>query len=78
MLVSTWFVCRREPAPGKLVALLVEEYITFIEGRPGYMVDSGSEVNIQVVHQHLWLPYNYITLPLNMCLYYTSSVISCQ
>ena len=35
---------RREPAPNHVVALLVEEYLTFVTSRPGYVVDSGSDV----------------------------------
>ena len=35
---------RKEPASDHLVALLVEEYLTFMKSRPGYVIDSGSKV----------------------------------
>ncbi len=38
---------RREPAGNSIVALLVEEFFSFLQSRPAYMVDSGSEVCIQ-------------------------------
>ncbi|KAK7088108.1 uncharacterized protein [Littorina saxatilis] len=38
---------RREPAPGKVVALMVEEFLTFLDTRPGFMLDSGSETEFE-------------------------------
>ena len=35
---------RREPAPNHVVAMLVEQFLTFMDSRPGFVVDSGSEV----------------------------------
>ena len=37
-------LCRHEPAPDGVVALIVEEFIVFMNSRPGFMLDSGSEV----------------------------------
>ena len=46
--VCMCFLCsifRREPPPGRVVALIVEEYITFLGSRPGFIIDSGSDVS---------------------------------
>ncbi|XP_055863033.1 uncharacterized protein LOC106072877 [Biomphalaria glabrata] len=36
---------RREPASGKAVALIVEEYLTYMSSRPGFVIDSGSALH---------------------------------
>ena len=36
--VSVILFCRREPAPPKVVTLLVEEYLSFMHSRPGFML----------------------------------------
>ncbi|KAK6184233.1 hypothetical protein SNE40_002067 [Patella caerulea] len=36
---------RQEPAPGRVVAMLVEEFLTFNETKPGFITDSGSQVD---------------------------------
>ncbi|XP_067670758.1 uncharacterized protein [Haliotis asinina] len=41
--VASNTLSRREPASGRLVAQLVEEFLTYMESRPGFMVDSGSQ-----------------------------------
>ncbi|GFS25981.1 hypothetical protein ElyMa_001702300 [Elysia marginata] len=45
VLVASSSLSRRDPAPGKVVALLVEEYLTYMSTRPGYIVDSGSQLH---------------------------------
>lgn len=37
--------CRKEPPAGRVVALLVEEFETLMDGRPGFVEDSGSDVS---------------------------------
>ncbi|ESP02547.1 hypothetical protein LOTGIDRAFT_171946 [Lottia gigantea] len=36
---------RNEPAPNRVVAMLVEEFLTFNESKPGYITDSGSQTD---------------------------------
>ncbi|XP_013383272.1 uncharacterized protein LOC106153737 [Lingula anatina] len=38
-------ISRRDPPPSHVVAMLVEEYISLMESRPGYVVDSGSDIH---------------------------------
>ncbi|GFO15113.1 hypothetical protein PoB_004161800, partial [Plakobranchus ocellatus] len=45
VLVASSSLSRRDPASGKVVALLVEEYLTFLSTRPGYIIDSGSQLH---------------------------------
>ncbi|KAK7499097.1 hypothetical protein BaRGS_00009644 [Batillaria attramentaria] len=45
--VSSPHLSRREPAPGKIVALMVEEFLTFMDTRPGFMQDTGSEAHVE-------------------------------
>jgi hypothetical protein len=45
LCVFLCFIFRREPPPGRVVALIVEEYITFLGSRPGFVIDSGSDVS---------------------------------
>ena len=47
MLEKIWktiFTNRKEPPSGRVVALLVEEFETFMKERPGFVEDSGSDV----------------------------------
>ena len=37
-------ILRREPAANHVVALMAEEYFTFLQSRPGYMVESDTDV----------------------------------
>lgn len=37
-------IYRKEPPSGRVVALLVEEFETFMKQRPGFVEDSGSDV----------------------------------
>ena len=39
-----FFFFRTDPPSSRTIALLVEEFITYQGTRPGYVVDSGSEV----------------------------------
>ncbi|XP_064613164.1 uncharacterized protein LOC135476947 [Liolophura sinensis] len=43
VLETSSTLSRRDPAPAKTVTLLVEEFLSFMSTRPGYMLDSGSE-----------------------------------
>ncbi|XP_052072287.1 uncharacterized protein LOC127710461 isoform X4 [Mytilus californianus] len=43
MDVASTNISRREPPPGRVVALIVEEFMTFLGSRPGFVVDSGSD-----------------------------------
>ncbi|XP_053375032.1 uncharacterized protein LOC123533928 isoform X2 [Mercenaria mercenaria] len=43
--VSAPNVPRKEPPSSRTVALLVEEFLTFQDSRPGFVVDSGSETH---------------------------------
>ncbi|XP_005096813.2 uncharacterized protein LOC101844992 [Aplysia californica] len=45
VVVAQNSLSRREPASGKVVALLVEEYLTYLTTRPGFVIDSGSETH---------------------------------
>ncbi|BFZ18747.1 hypothetical protein BsWGS_21786 [Bradybaena similaris] len=45
VIVADSSILRREPAAAKVVALLVEEYLTYMSTRPGFVVDSGSETH---------------------------------
>ncbi|XP_059163173.1 uncharacterized protein LOC131946430 [Physella acuta] len=45
VVVASSNISRREPASGKLVALLVEEYLTYLSTRPGFVIDSGSQLH---------------------------------
>jgi len=49
VLVAKNSISRREPASGKIVALLVEEYLTYWLSRPGFVIDSGSETHNEEV-----------------------------
>ncbi|KAK3083788.1 hypothetical protein FSP39_003216 [Pinctada imbricata] len=49
MHVSAPNISKKEPPPGRVVALLVEEFKTFMEGRPGFVIDSGSEAHTDEV-----------------------------
>ncbi|KAL8614022.1 hypothetical protein ACOMHN_023257 [Nucella lapillus] len=44
VMVSNPHLSRREPASGTIVALMVEEYLTYMDTRPGFMLETGSEV----------------------------------
>ncbi|XP_076107077.1 uncharacterized protein LOC143075526 isoform X2 [Mytilus galloprovincialis] len=43
MDVASTNISRREPPPGRVVALIVEEFMTFLGSRPGFVIDSGSD-----------------------------------
>ncbi|XP_052802733.1 uncharacterized protein LOC128232959 isoform X2 [Mya arenaria] len=43
--VSAPNIPRKEPPSSRTVALLVEEFLTFQESRPGFVIDSGSETH---------------------------------
>ncbi|KAL4224027.1 hypothetical protein ACF0H5_017484 [Mactra antiquata] len=43
--VSSPNIPRKEPPSSRTIALLVEEFLTFQESRPGFVVDSGSETH---------------------------------
>ncbi|XP_041349951.1 LOW QUALITY PROTEIN: uncharacterized protein LOC121369143 [Gigantopelta aegis] len=45
VLVALPNLSRREPAPGRIVAQMVEEYLVYLDSRPGYVIDSGSEMH---------------------------------
>ncbi|PVD31188.1 hypothetical protein C0Q70_06600 [Pomacea canaliculata] len=45
--VQTPHISRREPAPGNVVALMVEEFLTFMDTRPGFMLDTGLEAHTE-------------------------------
>ncbi|CAG5120922.1 unnamed protein product [Candidula unifasciata] len=45
VIVADGSISRREPVSAKVVALLVEEYLTYMSTRPGFVVDSGSEAH---------------------------------
>lgn len=44
ILIYIFIYYRKEPPAGRVVALLVEEFETFMKQRPGFVEDSGSEV----------------------------------
>lgn len=43
-----FYLLRKEPPSGRVVALLVEEFETFMKQRPGFVEDSGSEVRKKI------------------------------
>ncbi|KAH9524500.1 hypothetical protein Btru_027035 [Bulinus truncatus] len=45
VVVAGGSLSRREPASSKVVALLVEEYLTYMSSRPGFVIDSGSALH---------------------------------
>ncbi|KAH3885194.1 uncharacterized protein LOC127839191 [Dreissena polymorpha] len=45
VMVSAPNIPRKDPPTSRTVALLVEEFLTFQESRPGFVIDSGSETH---------------------------------
>ncbi|XP_048751885.1 uncharacterized protein LOC125663636 isoform X2 [Ostrea edulis] len=47
--VASSSIPRKEPPAGRVVALLVEEFETLMDGRPGFVEDSGSDIHNEEV-----------------------------
>lgn len=55
ILIYIFIYYRKEPPSGRVVALLVEEFETFMKQRPGFVEDSGSEVKKKKIVQEFIL-----------------------
>lgn len=60
VLIYIFIYYRKEPPSGRVVALLVEEFETFMKQRPGFVEDSGSEVRKKKLSKNLFLLYSAV------------------
>lgn len=60
ILIYIFIYYRKEPPSGRVVALLVEEFETFMKQRPGFVEDSGSEVRKKKLSKNLFLLYSAV------------------
>jgi hypothetical protein len=52
---------RREPAPGQVVALIVEEFFSFMATRPSYMEDSDGKVWLLFLTKHFIYEFQFVS-----------------
>lgn len=58
ILIYIFIYYRKEPPSGRVVALLVEEFETFMKQRPGFVEDSGSEVRKKIVREFILVVFS--------------------